>query len=108
EKQVFGVARVQEITIVVGQVLEPRLGRLHEDLRIVAGGAQHALNPENLVSDGVAVAERRQDLVDGPEAHRRTAPVGTPASTSMAAASVRARLATMPGIGAITGCSALG
>ena len=92
EQQVVGTARVQQIAIVVGQILEPRVGRLDEDLRIVAGRAQDALDAEHLVPDGVAVAERRQHLVDGTKAHRRTAPGGTPASTSAAAGRLRARL----------------
>ena len=49
DQDVVGVARVQQIAIVVGQILETRVGRLDEDLRLVAGVAQHALNAQHLV-----------------------------------------------------------
>ena len=56
--------RADHLAVVDGQVLEPRIGGLDEDLGLVAGGAQHALDAEHLVADGVAVAERREHLVD--------------------------------------------
>ena len=59
-----GMARAEQIAIVERQILEPRVGGLDEDLRLVAGRAQHALDAEHLVADRVAVAERRQHLMD--------------------------------------------
>ena len=53
-----------QIAVVDRQVLEPRIGGLDEDLRLVPGAAQHALNAEHLVSDRIAVAERRQNLMN--------------------------------------------
>ena len=58
------VAEVDQLAIVARQRLEPVVGRLDENLRLVAGRAQHPLNPEHFVADGVAVTERREDLVD--------------------------------------------
>ena len=109
EQQIARTAGVEEIAIVVGQILEPGIGGLDEDFRIVARRAEDALNAQHLVADGIAIAEGRQDLVHRPpERHRRTAPAGTLSRTSVAAGSVRARLAKKPGSGVITGCSAFG
>ena len=57
------MAGVGQIAVVDGQVLEPRIGGLDEDLRLVSGGAQHALDAQHLVTDGVAVAEGREHLM---------------------------------------------
>ena len=65
EQQVVGMAGVDQLAVVARQRLEPRVGGLDEDLRLVAGAAQHALDAEHLVADRVAVAERREHLVDG-------------------------------------------
>ena len=59
-----GAIVADHLAVVDGQVLEPRIGGLDEDLRLVAGAAEHALDAEHLVADGVAVAERREHLVD--------------------------------------------
>src|SRR6187455_1323908 len=103
EQQIPRTAGVEEIAIVVGQVLEPRIGGLDEDFRIVARRTEDALDAQHLVADGITIAEGRQDLVHRPEPHRRTAPAGTLSRTSAAAGSVRARLAKKPGSGVITG-----
>ena len=76
------MARVGQVEVIERQILEPGIGGLHENLRLVSGAAQHALNAEHLVADGVAVAERGQDLVDrnrpllsdAPPPRRRAAP----------------------------------
>ena len=71
---------VDHVAVVDRQILEPRVGGLDDDLGLEAGGAQRALDAEHLVADGVAVAERREDLVDA----RRviTASPGPPAAAS--------------------------
>ena len=101
QQQVVGVARVHQLAVVAREILEPRVRRLDEDLRLVAGRAQHALDAEHLVADGVAVPERGEHLVDGRARHASTAPAGTPAATSAAGGSVRRRRAKNPGSGSI-------
>ena len=64
QQQVVGMAGVDQLAVVARQRLEPVVGGLDEDLRFVAGAAQHALDAEHLVADRVAVAERREHLVD--------------------------------------------
>ena len=64
QQQVVGMARVDELAVIARQRLEPAVGRLDENLGLVAGAAKHPLNPEHLVADRVAVAERGQHLVD--------------------------------------------
>ena len=66
----LGRRLVDQLAIVARQILEARVGGLDEDVRSVAGGAQHLLDAEHLVADRVAVAERREHLVHG----RRGAP----------------------------------
>ena len=46
------------------QVRDARVHQLREDVRLVAGGAQLALDRERLVADRVAVGERSEELVD--------------------------------------------
>ena len=58
------MTRGREVQVIEGLILEPVVGGLHENLGLISRGSQHALNPEHFVADGVAVAERRQDLVD--------------------------------------------
>src|SRR6187401_842135 len=103
EQQVVRTARIDQIAVVVGQVLEPGVRRLDEGLRVVAGRAQDPLDAEHLVADGVAVAERGKHLVDGADAHGLTAPAGMRSSTSSAAGTVRALRAKKPGSGSIAG-----
>ena len=97
------MAGIHQIAVVVGQVLETRVRRLDEDLRVVAGRPQHALDAKHLVADGIAVAQRGQDLMDRAQAHGRTAPAGMAASTSSAGGSVRRRRARNPGSGSSAG-----
>ena len=58
------MAGIGQFAIVAGGRLQPVVGRLDEDLRLVSLGAEDALNPEDFVSDGIAVSERGEDLVD--------------------------------------------
>ena len=46
------------------QVLEPRVGGLHEDLGVVSRPAQDALNAQHLVTDGVAIPQGREYLMN--------------------------------------------
>ena len=70
DQQVVGVAGLGQIAIVEREVLEAAVGGLDEDLRRVAGGPQHALDAEHLVTDRVAVAQRREHLVHLRRSHR--------------------------------------
>ncbi len=63
DQQVVGMAGVGQVAVVDGEVLQPRVSRLDEDLGLVARAAQHALDAEHFVADRVAVAERREHLV---------------------------------------------
>ena len=65
DQDVVGMAGVGQVAVVHGQVFETRVGGLNENLRLVAGVAQHALDAQHLVTDRIAVAERRQHLMDG-------------------------------------------
>ena len=69
DQDVVGMAGVGQIAIVLRQMLEPRIGGLDEDLRLVAGAAQHALDAQHFVADRIAVAEGREHLMDG-DSHR--------------------------------------
>ena len=72
EQEVPGIAEVHQLTVVARQRLEARIGRLDEDLRFVAGRAQHTLDAEHLVADRVAVPERREHLVNAHYARLRS------------------------------------
>ena len=63
-QDVVGMAGIGQVAIVLGQVLEPRVRRLDEDLRLVSGIAQHALDAQHFVTDGVAVAKGREHLMN--------------------------------------------
>ena len=91
------MAGVDQLAVVARQRLEPVVGRLDEDVRLVARAAQDALDAEHLVADGVAVAERREHLVDAadhPCARRPAAPRafrqrGPPSGRALSAAPAR-------------------
>src|SRR5258708_7593129 len=108
--------RADHLAIVGRQVLEPAIRRFDEDLRVVPGAVQRALDTEDFVPDGVAVAERREDLVDAsahadclatfgpgstqlPPAGGREAPRGIRSITSTAGGRSRVRRASHPGSG---------
>ena len=85
QQQVVGPAAVNQLAVVPRQRFEPVVGGLDEDFRFVAGAPQHSLNAEHLVSNRVAIPERRQHLMDAD--HARFRPFGSPATTSLAAGS---------------------
>src|SRR5690348_8031282 len=64
DEQIVGPARGCEVVVVARERLQPWVGGLDEDVRFVAGLAQHVPDPERLVPDGIAIAERREYLVD--------------------------------------------
>ena len=64
-QDVVGMARIRQVAIIQRQILEPRVSGLDEDLRLVAGTAQHALDAQHFVTDRIAVAERGEHLMDG-------------------------------------------
>src|SRR3954471_8084364 len=107
EQQVVRMADVDQLAIIAGLRLEAVVGGLDEDLGLVAGGAQHTLNTEDFVADGVAVAERCEHLVDADHARLRPAasydgtagPVGSCASTSSAGGMSWRRRSNQPGSG---------
>jgi len=64
EQQVLRIAGVGQLAIVDRQILETEIGRLDEDLGVVTRGAQHTLDAQHLVADGVSVTERGEYLMD--------------------------------------------
>src|SRR6185436_10909856 len=76
QQQVVGTARVDELTIIARQRLEAVVGRLDENLGLVSGAAEHPLNPQHLVADRVAIAERGQYLVDADHERLRARAAG--------------------------------
>ena len=52
------------VAIIDRQIFEPRIGGLDDDLGLVAGGAERLGDAEDLVADGVAIAQRRKNLMD--------------------------------------------
>src|SRR4051794_3560286 len=106
EQQVVGMAEVDELAVVARQRLEAMIGGLDEDLGLVAGAAQDALDAEHFVSDRVSVPERREHLVDPDHARRSAAgarpsagPVGSFATTSAAGGRSCLRRSNHPGSG---------
>ncbi len=100
--------RADHVAIVDGEMLEPRIRGFDENLRHISGGAQRPLNAENFMADRIAIAERREDLVDvrpasggTHEACPTTAPAGIAASTLAAAGRSFFRRAIHPGSGSI-------
>ena len=55
---------IGKIAIVPGQMFEPWVRRLNENLGVVASVAKHALNAQYFMTDGVAVAKGREHLVN--------------------------------------------
>ncbi len=91
KEQIVGMARSHQIAIVPGQVFETRIRGLHEDVGLVAGRPQGTLDPQHLMADGVAVAERGQHLMDRRLRHDRLGPDGMRLSTFRAAGSSERR-----------------
>ena len=69
DEKIVGSDRVFQLAIVARQRLELRVRGLDEDVGRMAGRQQRALDAQHLVADRVAVAQRREDLVD--LCHRR-------------------------------------
>src|ERR1041384_7115785 len=92
----------ERIAIVDRQMLQPWIRGLDDDAGFESGSCQHALDAEHFVADGVAISERRQDLMNAPH-QRTTGPTGNVASTSSAAGILRRRRARNPGKGSSVG-----
>ena len=73
-QQIVGVAAIDELPVVARQRLQPVICRFDEDLRFIAGPTEHPLNGEHLVTDRVAVPERREYLMDADHAHLPACP----------------------------------
>src|SRR6185436_5277886 len=103
QQQVVGMAVVHQLAKVARQRLEARVGGFDEDLGFVAGAAQHPLNAEHLMADRVAVAERREHLVDANHARIRSwaEAFGSRSSTSWAGARSSRRRSLLPGSGSM-------
>ena len=54
---------IEQISIVVRQIFNLRVHGLDIDPGVVPGTSQYVLDAEHLVTDGVAIAQRREDLV---------------------------------------------
>ena len=63
-ENVVRVTLGEQVAIVLGQVFHARVGGLHIDPRVVAGRAEDALYAERFVADRIAIAQRRQNLVE--------------------------------------------
>ena len=85
QQQVVAMAEVHQLAIVARLGFEPVIRRLDEDLRLVTRAAQHPLDAEHLVADGVAVAQRGEHLVNPDHPRLPAGPFGSFARTSCAA-----------------------
>src|SRR5688572_11086560 len=106
DQDVRGVAFLNQVTVVARLIFETRIGGLDEDVRLESSAAQHALNAEYFMPDGVAVPERREHLVDFLHLQFNTGPKGSSASTSLAGRSTARHFANHPGSGSIPPCDA--
>ena len=94
--------RVDHFLVIDRQIFQPRVRCFHDDLGLVAGGAKRAADAEHLVADGVAVAERGEDLMDARlHGYRSTGPFGAAFTASAAGGRLLARRANQPGSGSI-------
>src|SRR6516162_96272 len=104
EQQIVTVAEVHELAVIARTRLEAMIGGLDEDLRSVTGVLQDPLNAQHFVPDGVAVAERRKNLMNANHAGGLAASAGGPsagpwgscASTSRAAGISTRRRSSQP------------
>ena len=101
QQQVVAAAEVDQLAVVARLRLEPVIRRLDENLRLVAGGAEHALDAEHLVADGVAIAQRGEHLVDPDHPCLPAGPFGSLAMTSSAAGRSWRRRSNQPGSGSV-------
>ena len=72
EQQIVRMAVIHQLAKVAGQRLEAGVGGFDEDLGVVASRAQDPLNAEHLMADRIAVAERREHLMDADHARIRS------------------------------------
>src|SRR5688500_18879645 len=91
------------VAIIDRQILEPAIGGLDDDVGVMAGASEHALDAENFMADRIAIPEGGQHLVD---AHQtldpaRTGPAGKAATRSAAGGRMRLRRPNQPGSGSI-------
>src|SRR5262245_66176607 len=99
---------VNDLAIVDGQILEARICGLDDDLRLESGASQRTVDAEDLVADGVAIAQRGQDLMNtrsasGGAAHESTGPLLIAETTFLPGRSVLRRCANQPGNGSSAG-----
>src|SRR5689334_25134854 len=95
---------VHHVAVVDGEIFESRIGGLDDDLGVEAGAPQGALNAYHRVADGVAIAQRGEDLVHPRRAaHESPGPVRTAETTFLPGRSVFCRLAHQPGIASNAG-----
>src|SRR5947207_11665642 len=86
-------------------MLEAMVGGFDEDLRFVSGSPKDAPDAEHFVADRVAIAKRREHLMDADHARFRSSsrsrptagPFGNRARTSSAGGQVRWRRSNQPG-----------
>jgi hypothetical protein len=63
-EQIVVADHLYRITIVDGEMRQPRVRGFDDDVGLEPGLAEDPLNSEHFVTDGVAVSERRQDLMN--------------------------------------------
>ena len=61
---VVGVAGVDQFPVITSQRFKARVDSLDEDVRAVTGRAEHSLDAEHFVTDGIAIPQCRQYLVN--------------------------------------------
>src|SRR5207248_1262756 len=91
------MAEVHELTIIARERLQAMIGCFDEDLGLVSGGPEDALNAEDLMTDRVAVAERGEDLVNASHGHFQTGPFGSLPTTPSAGGRSCRRRSNHPG-----------
>ena len=91
------VAFLDQVVVVARAIFEPRVGGLHEDVGLEAGAAERPLDAEHFVADGIAIAERCENLVNFRLDQFNTGPDGSAARTSAAGRNVFRRRANQPG-----------
>src|SRR5579871_1281970 len=103
DEQIVRPDLTHHVPVVDREILQPRVRRLDDDFRFVAGRAERAADADDLVADGVAVTERGENLVDARGHYCTTGPDGAAWRTDAAAGTVRLRRAKKPGSGSSGG-----
>ena len=101
DQDVRRVALLDQVAVVAGLIFEAGIGGLNENVGLESRAAKHALDAEDFVADGVAVAEGGEHLMDFLFAQFSTGPNGSSARTSLAGRRVLRRFANQPGSGSI-------